>query len=116
MRRYMHRIMSHPSFNIQKAVSNKTESRSCAEWSVRSTISYLCVVLTTHFIHAEPSKFHPNKNLLDPEIAEVWSLVEELHNKELELNTIDTYVKKSFRSYLILSQAPTRPLHSLPVK
>ena len=95
MRRYMQRIMSHPSFNIQKSVSNKTESRSVAEWSVRSTISYLCVVLATHFIRAEPTKFHPKKNQLDLEVAEIWTLIEELNNKVLDINTINSHVEKS---------------------
>ena len=34
MKRYINHIMSHPSLNIQIAVTNKTESQSSAEWSV----------------------------------------------------------------------------------
>ena len=94
MNRYMHKIMSHPSFNIQTAVSNKTESRSSAEWSVRSTISYLLVVLATHFIRAEPSSFHPKLASLDPLIAEVWKIVEEENDKTLSIHTINKCMEK----------------------
>ena len=69
MKRYIHRIMSHPSLNIQTAVSNKTESRSSAEWSIRSTVSYAVVVMATHFVYAEPSQFHPKLTSLDPSIT-----------------------------------------------
>lgn len=58
MNRYVKNIMSIYDFNVQEKVSNKTESRSTAEFSVRSTIAYMMVVLTTHFINAPLSKFH----------------------------------------------------------
>ena len=94
MRRYMHQIMSDPAFNIQKAVTNKTESRSSAEWSIRSTVSYMCVVLATHFIRAKPSPFHPTMKSLDPEVAKVWELIQELNNEVLDINTINNHVEK----------------------
>ena len=94
MNRYIHRIMSHPTLNIQTVVSNKTESRSSAEWSVRSTISYLMVVLSTHFVHAEPSSFHPKRSTLDPSVAAVWNLVEKEINKSLSINDIDAAIKQ----------------------
>ena len=94
MNRYVHKIMSNPKFNIQTAVSNKTESRSAAEWSVRSTISYALVVLASHFVRAEPSPYHPKMNSLDPEISAVWELVEETNNKSLSIDPIDITIKK----------------------
>ena len=94
MNRYVHKIMCHPSFNIQTAVSNKTESRSSAEWSVRSTVSYLMVVLATHFVRAEPSPFHPKQNSLDPIVAAVWKIVEEENMKSLSVHTINKCLEK----------------------
>ena len=93
MSRYIHRIMSHPSFNIQTTVSNKTESRSSAEWSIRSTISYLVVVLATHFVYAEPSQFHPKLNSIDSSIAEVWKMVKLENNKVLSIEGITNIVE-----------------------
>ena len=93
MKRYIHRIMSHPSFNIQTSVSNKTESRSSAEWSIRSTISYLVVVLATHFVYAEPSQFHPKLTSLDPSVAKVWNMVKLENNKTLSIEDITNVVK-----------------------
>jgi hypothetical protein len=58
MLRICNRVMALPEFKIMKSVSNKTESRSTAEYSVRSTISYMMVVATQHFINAKPSVFH----------------------------------------------------------
>jgi hypothetical protein len=56
--RICNRVMARKNFNIHAKVSNKTESRATAEYSVRSTISYMLVVVTQHFINAKPSKFH----------------------------------------------------------
>ena len=94
MNRYVHMIMSNPVFNIQSVVSNKTESRSAAEWSIRSTISYLMVVLATHFVRAEPSAFHPKMNSLDPEILAAWELVEEVNGKSLSIHSINNSIEK----------------------
>ena len=44
----------HSRSNI-KTVSNKTDSCIAAEFSLRSTLSYLMVVLSTHYINAEPT-------------------------------------------------------------
>ena len=58
MSRTVNRVMALQSFNVMDNVSNKTESRTAAEFSVRSTIAYMMVVLSTHFINAPPSEFH----------------------------------------------------------
>ena len=80
MNRYVKGIMSIYEYNIQERVSNKTESRSAAEFSVRSTISYMMVVLTTHFINAPPSKFHTKVKEL--ENNPLYTLIRKL-NKEV---------------------------------
>jgi hypothetical protein len=104
----MHHIMSHPHLNIQKAVSNKTESRSCAEWSIHSTISIMCVVLVTHLIHAKPYAFHAKIKSLEPEVAKVWELVEELNNSVLDINTINNQIKKYSQFFHTSLPAQTR--------
>ena len=58
MTRIVNEVMALPKFNTMDSVSNKTESRAAAKFSVRSTVSYMMVVLTTHFINAKPSIFH----------------------------------------------------------
>ena len=50
--------MAEEDSNIQENVSNKTESHSATEFSLRSVISYMMLVLTTHFVNAEPTKYH----------------------------------------------------------
>ena len=76
MKRHIHDIMSHPSFNvIQTAVSNKTDLSSSTKLSTRSTISYFIVVLVTYCVYAEPSQFRPELNSLDPTVSKVRKLV-----------------------------------------
>ena len=58
MNRMVNKVMALKAFNILTNVSNKTKSRTAAEFSVRSTVSYMMVVLTTHFVNAKPSLFH----------------------------------------------------------
>ena len=58
MNRVVNRVMGLHKFNIMNKVSNKTQSHSAAEFSVHSTIAYLLVVLSSHFINAPPSTFH----------------------------------------------------------
>ena len=68
-------------FNVHNSISNKTESRVCAEWSLRSTISYTMAVIVTHFIpDVTPSPFHPIRKELPREGQELLSLVEETYN------------------------------------
>jgi hypothetical protein len=50
LNRIVNRVMALEEFNILHSVSNKTESRAAAEFSVRSSVSYMLVVVTTHFI------------------------------------------------------------------
>jgi hypothetical protein len=84
--RYVDSVVGIPKFNMMNTVSNKTESHRAAEWSIRSTISYILVVLTsTHYINAKPSKYHkPFKELSkDP----TYNMVRELNKDVLQINT-----------------------------
>ena len=56
--RYAKNMMAIRDLNNFEYVSNKTSSRAVSEMSVRSTIAYLLVVATTHFVNAPPSKHH----------------------------------------------------------
>ena len=58
MSRVVNRVMGLHKFNIMNTVSNKTQSRSAAEFSIRSAIAYMMVVLSSHFINAPPSTYH----------------------------------------------------------
>ena len=58
LQRYVNEVISLYDFNMFNTVANKTESRSVAEFSIRSTISFLLVVLTTHFVRGKPTVFH----------------------------------------------------------
>jgi hypothetical protein len=91
LRRYVDMVVGVPEFNMMKKVSNKTESRHSAEWSVRSTISYLMVVLCTHYINAEPTKYHkPFSELMkDP----TYKLIYELNREVLG---IDEFTESSY--------------------
>ena len=79
MQRTVDKVMALHKFNIMDTVSNKTESRSAAEFSIRSTISYMMVVLSAHFINAPPSEFHTKHK--DIQKTSVYKLLEQL-NKE----------------------------------
>ena len=81
MNKYVKNIMSIYDFNVQEKVSNKTESRSTAEFSVRSTIAYMMVVLTTHFTNAPLSKFH--SRLKDLSNNPLYALMKDLNKKML---------------------------------
>ena len=43
-------IKSQCVFNLYDTISNKTESRAIAEWSIRSTLAFTTVVACTHFL------------------------------------------------------------------
>ena len=80
-------IKSQNIFTIYSSVSNKTESRSTAEWSIRSTISYALAVACAHFIpDIEPTTFHPKKSDLSEEAVELWNLCEYAYNKMIGNN------------------------------
>ena len=81
MKRYIGAVTAEEDLNIHTCVSNKSESRSIAEYSIRSTITYLMVVLTTHLFRAEPHPFSmPMKTL---ENDPLYSLIKELNDKVL---------------------------------
>ena len=84
-------IVGVPTFNMMNVVSNKTESRHSAEWSTRSTISYLMVVLCTHYINAKPTKYHkPFAELIkDP----TYKLIYEMNKDVLG---IDEYTQLNY--------------------
>ena len=64
MKRYIGAVTAEEDLIFHTCVSNKSESRSIAEYSIRSTITYLMVVLTTHLFRAEPHPFSmPMKTL-----------------------------------------------------
>ena len=80
LRKYISRISGQRTFNINDNVSNKTESRRAAEFSIRSTISYAMAVLCSHYINAKPSKYHLPQPVMDND--PIYSLVKEI-NKEM---------------------------------
>lgn len=89
---YVSIIQSQSIFNIYSSMSNKTESRSVAEWSIRSTIAYTMIVATNHFIPGiARTPFHPKKKDLSSRSVEMWDTVEEAYNKMLgnERNKIE---------------------------
>ena len=47
---YASMIKAQNTFNVYSTINNKTEARAIAEWFIRSTIAYLCVIATTHFV------------------------------------------------------------------
>ena len=81
---YVSIIKAQNVFNIYGNVSNKTESRSVAEWSVRSTIAYTMVVAVNHFLPGVPkTRFHPKKRELSVRSLKLWEIVENAYNKML---------------------------------
>ena len=81
MSRIVNRVMALEKFNIMNKVSNKTQSRCAAEFSVRSTIAYMMTVVTTHFINAKPSIFHSKHNEIKKH--PLYLLLSELNKKTL---------------------------------
>ena len=66
-------IKSQSIFNIHSSVSNKTQARAAAEWSLRSTISYAMTVACTHFLpDIQPTEFHPKMKDLSEESKLMW--------------------------------------------
>ena len=80
-RKYIDKISGVRKFNTYKNVSNKTESRRAAEFSIRSTISYAMAVLCSHYIKAKPSKFHIPKNILEKD--PVYTLIRDMNRRVL---------------------------------
>ena len=84
---YVSIIKSQNIFNIYSNVTNKTEARSIAEWSIRSTLAYTMVVATSHFIpNVKSNSFHPKKKDLSKQALEMWEIVEECYNEMLGHN------------------------------
>ena len=64
------------------SVINKSESRVIAEWSLRSTLSYVMTVSCNHFFPGiERTPYHPKKKDLHKKSQELWNLVETMYNK-----------------------------------
>ena len=81
---YVSIIKAQNVFNIYGNVSNKTQSRSVAEWSLRSTIAYTMIVAVNHFLPNVPKmQFHPKRRDLSARSVELWNAVEEAYNKML---------------------------------
>ena len=74
-------VFSKFDFNMLNTVSNKSQSRVVADHSVRSTVSYILAVLTTHYIHAVPTEFHLLKKELDKDPT--YKLIVELNEEIL---------------------------------
>ena len=81
-------------FNIYNTVSNKTEARSTAEWSLQSTPSYDMVVASNHFVAGiKKTLYHPRKTELSEDSVELWNKVELEHKLMLgnKLNQVKMY-------------------------
>ena len=80
---YASRIMSQNIFNINVGkIPYKTETRSTAEWSFRSTISFALVNAITHFLpDTEPSDYHRRKSEIPAESLVLWDLVESCYSR-----------------------------------
>lgn len=79
---YTNIIKSQSVFNIHSSVSNKTQARAAAEWSICSTILYALTVACTHFIRdVTVTDFHPKRKDLSEESLEMWNKVEMEYNK-----------------------------------
>ena len=82
LRGYVMRVMSQRMFSIHSKVSVKTETRSTAEWSYRSTISFATCVAATHFLpDVTPSPFHRRKRDVCNESKKLWDMVENEYKK-----------------------------------
>ena len=79
---YATRILSQNVFNIHGKIPTKTETRSTAEWSHRSTISFAMSVAVTHFLpNVTPTVFHRRKKDLCDKSKELWDMVEIEYSK-----------------------------------
>ena len=87
MDRVVNRVMGLHKFNIMNTVSNKTQSRSAAEFSIRSAIAYMMVVLSSHFINAPPSPYHSKHD--DITKTPVYKLISKLNKEVLGANLIE---------------------------
>ena len=75
-------VKSQAVFNVHANILNKTQSRVIAEWSFRSTISYLMAILATHYIPDVSSNCGCTRRKdLSNEALETLKLVEKQYNK-----------------------------------
>ena len=78
---FVSKIKSQCIFSLYSTMANKTESRSVAEWSLRSTIAYAAVAACNHFIPlTQLTPFHPRKKDINKEEVILWNLVERYYN------------------------------------
>ena len=85
---YVSLIKAQGIFNVFDSIANKTEARAIAEWSQRSTISFLFTVAISHFLYdLTPTVYHPKKKDLSKESVLLWNLVEKYHAKMLGIST-----------------------------
>ena len=85
--KYAQRIMTQKVFNILASISNKTESRHTAEWSIRSTICFVMAVAVLHFIpFIKPTEYHMKKKDIGEDGLELWTGVERLYSKIFQKN------------------------------
>ena len=79
---YATRIIAQNVFNVHGKIQNKTETRSTAEWSFRSCISFAMTVAATHFLpDVAPSPFHRRRQDICQKSKELLELVEIEYSK-----------------------------------
>ena len=105
MKRYINTVTAEEELNIFKSVGNKSESRCTAEYSIRSTIAYLMVVLTTHFFRAVPHEY--SMSTKDLEKNPVFNLVKKLNDKALGMDQLSEKENTSLPLTHALSQMIT---------
>ena len=75
-------VKSQSIFNVHDNVLNKTQSRVIAEWSFRSTISFLMAILATHYIpDVSSTAVHTRRRDLSKEALQTLEMVERQYNK-----------------------------------
>ena len=99
LRKYINDVHTLQAFNSHTSVSNKTESRFASEFSIRSTISFMLVVLSTHYINAQPTKYHRPTSMLEKD--PIYMLIKKL-NKEV-LGITDLCGKDYFLTHVLPS-------------
>ena len=92
---YALQLIADSVFNIHvDKMPYKTESKSSAEWSFRSSIAYALCVSATHFLpKVSPSKFHVKKSEVPEDCPEIWDLVEEARMSMIGQNNKSKKVK-----------------------
>ena len=94
LRKYINDVHTLHAFNYHTSVLNKTESRFASEFSIRSTISFMLVVLSTHYINAEPSIYH--KPVSELEKDPIYLLIKKIKQRNVG---VDRYIGIKILSY-----------------